>query len=179
MPPKLWIRLSNTRWGSFHRAVRFTKYWTFAFNNAVYFHNNYNFRTNGSTSWETFRQIHTDIKSYIQLPPFGCKITSYNNQTTQKVSCENFSGTFLGFHFSTKIAVVLLPNGKLIRTSLSQNFGSVYPFKQLTWLFPNNDELDNDYISTDCAACSGNTFLDIEPLILKILSPVAHPQLVE
>lgn len=134
------------------------QYWTCAFSHAVYLHNNYDFRTNGSTPWETLRQIYSEVNPCIQLPPFGCKITSYDNQTTQRVFRENFNGTFFGFHFSTKIAIVLLPNGKLIRTSSFHTFDSIYPFKQLHRASPNINSLGNDDPSNNYFAGSGHIF---------------------
>lgn len=131
-------------------------YWTYALNHTVFIHNHFDFKTNGNTPWEAIRNTTFEVQSSVHLPPFGCKITSYNNNTVQKVFRANFNGIFLGFNFTTKIAFFLLNNGKIIRTSSFQTFDHIYPFKKNVPRALLNDEFDTDYsISTGLGGASG------------------------
>jgi hypothetical protein len=164
------------------------QYWTYAFNHAVFLHNHFDFRINGSTPWETLREMHVKVDSSIHLPPFGCKITSYNNNTVQKVFRENFNGVFLGFNFTTKIAYVLLGNGKIIRSSSFQTFDHIYPYKQNGPKYLLNDDIDNEYLdnvsypsgtnlSTFGVSSSGSTGIMLkDSKVTKHKNPVTSKQ---
>lgn len=121
------------------------QYWTYAFNHAVFLHNHFEFKTNGATSWETIRNTTIEVTPLVHLPPFGCRIASYNNQLTQKVSRENYRGICFGYNFTTKIAFALLPNGKIIREFSFQTFDHVYPFKSKVTRRLLGDEFDPMY----------------------------------
>lgn len=134
-----------------------SKYWTYAFNHAVFLHNHFDFKTNGQTPWELFRKQNYEIKRADQLPPFGCKISSYNNHLVQKVFRENYSGVFLGYSDTTKIAFILLNNDKIIRSSSFQTFNNYFPFRVPHSRAIDEYEHDDDGYTFNSGGFSGST----------------------
>jgi hypothetical protein len=105
-----------------------SQYWNFAARHFIFLQNHFTFNKNGLTPWETFRMSTSSIPKDFALPPFGCKIAAYNENRVQKVFTENFTGVFLGFDHTTKIAFALLPNQKIIRTSSFVVIRDKFPF---------------------------------------------------
>ena len=81
-----------------------SSYWNFAFHHSIFI-NNYVPRNNNTLrAWEIFR----DCKKHLgNILPFGCRIYAFNHDTRQKITKRDITGVFLGYHKSTKIALML------------------------------------------------------------------------
>ncbi len=103
-----------------------TEYWSYAFYYAIYLNNSITKAGNTLTPFEQIRSINLQHNSF---PAFGCLCYLYNyNKYPNKVFHKNFSGVFLGYEKSSKIAKVLTDDGIIRTTSAFKTVDNIFPF---------------------------------------------------
>ncbi|WP_189396442.1 hypothetical protein, partial [Pseudomonas laurentiana] len=103
-----------------------SSYWNFAFNHAVFLHN-YLPRAGGSSPFESIRGVAKPVKAE---DPFGCRVFAKNFFEHNKLVNRSLSGTFIGYHKSTKVVFILEDKtNRILRTSAYKTVASVFPKK--------------------------------------------------
>lgn len=103
------------------------EYWNFAFHHAVFINNYVPRNKNTQSAWEILR---CTSKQAGNISPFGCRVFAHNYNKRQKIFKKDISGVFLGYHKTTKIALVLEDyTDRIIRTSAFKTVESIFPFK--------------------------------------------------